>query len=59
MDAAVVTVTEGEPVADVVERMLRHDITRVPVVRDGVPVGVVARHDLLRMMVSDAIQQPA
>jgi nucleotide-binding universal stress UspA family protein/predicted transcriptional regulator len=57
MHTPVVTAAEGEPVADVVEKMLRHDITRVPVVRDGVPIGIVARHDLLRLMVSDATEQ--
>lgn len=30
-----------------------YDINRIPVVRDGVPVGIVARHDLLKMMIQD------
>lgn len=52
MHPQVVTVTEGQPIDQVVELMLQHDINRVPVVRDDVPVGIVARHDLLRMMVA-------
>jgi CBS domain-containing protein len=51
MRAPVVTASEKEPVTGVVKRMIEHDISRVPIVRDGVPVGIVARHDLLRLMV--------
>jgi CBS domain-containing protein len=31
--------------------MLAYQVHHIPVVRDGVPVGMVARHDLLLMMV--------
>lgn len=51
MRQPVITVTEGQTMDDVIALMLRHDINRIPVVRDGVPVGMVARHDLLRMLV--------
>jgi CBS domain-containing protein len=34
--------------------MLRYDIDHIPVVREGVPVGIVSRHDLLRMIVRQA-----
>jgi CBS domain-containing protein len=50
MSAPVITVTEDDAVETVVTLMLRHDINRIPVARDGVPVGIVARHDLLRLM---------
>lgn len=46
----VVTIEEDESVNRAVELMLEHDINRIPVVRDGKPVGIVARHDLLRLM---------
>jgi CBS domain-containing protein len=46
----VITVTEDDSVAVVLDRMLRHNITRIPVMRDRVPVGMVARHDLLKLM---------
>lgn len=51
MVRSVVTITEEEPVAVAVELMLKHDINRIPVIRGGVPVGIIARHDLLRMMI--------
>jgi hypothetical protein len=30
--------------------MLRHDIKRIPVLCDKIPVGIVARYDLLKLM---------
>ena len=51
MQPRVATVTEDNSVQDAVELLLKHDVTRLPVVRDGVPVGIVSRHDLLRLMV--------
>lgn len=52
MRTRVVTVTEDQTLEDVITLMVRHNINRVPVVRGGVPVGIVARHDLLRLMVT-------
>jgi nucleotide-binding universal stress UspA family protein/predicted transcriptional regulator len=56
MTSPVVTATEDESIADLVQKLLRHDIARVPVVRDGVPVGMVARHDLLKLLVTDGVR---
>lgn len=54
MTRSVVTIGEDDPVEDVLELMLRNDINRVPVIgMGGVPIGIVARHDLLRMMRGD------
>ena len=51
MTRGVVTVDEGSSVEEVLELMLRHDVNRIPVVGAGkAPVGIVARHDLLRVM---------
>ena len=50
MSRTVFAVTEDETVDRVVELMVHHDLNRIPVVRDGVPVGIVARFDLLRML---------
>jgi CBS domain-containing protein len=50
MTYPVETVSEDESLGDVVRSMLERGIARVPVVRDGVPVGIVARHDLLRLL---------
>lgn len=55
MTARVVTMTEEQSVEEVVECMLRHNIHRIPVVRNAVPVGIVARHDILKLMVGDRV----
>lgn len=44
------TARENETVTDVIRRMMERDLHRLPVVRDRVVVGVVTRHDLLRLM---------
>ena len=51
MSKNVVIVTEDDSVDKVVRLMLDRDLNRIPVVRDGVPVGIVARYDLLQLMV--------
>jgi CBS domain-containing protein len=50
MSPHVITVTEVQSAEDAVRLLLRHNIHRLPVVRDGVPVGMVTRHDLLRLL---------
>lgn len=50
MNTSVVTLAEEEPIERAVELMLQHDINRIPVVRDRVPVGIVSRHDLLKLL---------
>src|SRR3989337_3981376 len=42
MSTSVITVTEEEALEEVVKKMLNYDINHVPVVRDRVPVGIVA-----------------
>jgi CBS domain-containing protein len=54
MITEVITATEETPVSEVAAKMLRYDIEHIPVVRDGAPVGIVSRHDLLRMIVRQA-----
>lgn len=51
MSSHVVTVSEDTTVAEVVRQMLEHSVHRVPVVRDGVPIAMVSRHDLLKLVV--------
>lgn len=50
MTIRVITVTEEQSVEEVVQHMLRHRIHRIPVVRGAVPVGIVARHDILKLV---------
>ncbi len=51
MTTAVVTVNEDDTVAEAIRRMLENRVHRIPVVRDDVPVGIISRHDLLKMVV--------
>lgn len=51
MQRAVVTATEGTPLAEIADLMARHHIKRVPIVQDGKLVGIVSRADLIRTIV--------
>ena len=48
MTTSVATVTEETPVEEIAQCFVQHRIKRVPVVRDGRPVGVVSRADIVR-----------
>lgn len=50
MSTPVITVTEDESIEMAVNQMLKRHVTRIPVVRDRVPVGMIARNDLLKLM---------
>lgn len=52
MSRNVITVTEDEPVQHVATVLLRNQITRAPVVRDGQLIGIVSRQDLIRALAS-------
>jgi CBS domain-containing protein len=51
MSTPAFTVHEDETVEQLVELMTSHNLNRIPVVRGCVPVGIVARFDLLKLMV--------
>jgi len=51
MSTPVVTIGEDDTVAEAVRRMLERKVHRLPVVRDGLPVAMISRHDLLKMVV--------
>lgn len=57
MTHPVTVVHETTPIEDIAELMIHGDITRVPVVRDGKPIGIVARHDLLRLLAPPAADE--
>ena len=66
MTRGVATATEDEPAEAAARKMCEARVHRLPVLRDGVPVGMVARHDLLRVMLHpdrdpcrEAPRQPA
>ena len=46
-----VCVEEDEPLESVIAKMTTHHIIRVPVVRDGKLVGVIARVDILSRLI--------
>jgi CBS domain-containing protein len=50
MSGRVHTAEESEEVGAVVHRMLQRNLKHVPVVRDGKPVRMLARHDLLKLI---------
>ncbi len=52
MSRDVISVTEVDTIETVLEKMLKGGIHRLPVVRDRKPVGIVTRHELLRLMLS-------
>jgi nucleotide-binding universal stress UspA family protein/predicted transcriptional regulator len=53
MSGPIETATENELVVDIVQRMLRRERSCLLVTRDGALVGIVTRHDLLKMIVRD------
>ena len=59
MAAGVTTVTEDTPARDVAHLMHSRNIKRVPVVRDGKLVGIVARSDLVRALAQKLDEKPA
>ena len=53
MSQPVVTLDEDAPVADVAELMVRKGINRIPVMRDKELVGIITRHDLVKLMLQN------
>lgn len=58
MTKDVATATEDTPLSELVELMDRRSVKRIPIVRDGVLVGVVSRSDLLRALLSREPEGP-
>ncbi len=50
MSHPVVTVQEDAPIAEVADLMLRRNINRLPVMRGKELVGIVTRHDFIKLM---------
>jgi CBS domain-containing protein len=53
MRTDVITATETTPVGEIAELMMKNDIKRVPILRDGVLVGIVTRADLVKTLARD------
>jgi CBS domain-containing protein len=50
MSSPVVTVTEDDPIELAIQIMGSRGFKRIPVVRGNIPVGIIARNDLLKLM---------
>jgi CBS domain-containing protein len=59
MSAEPYTITEDTPLDEIVSLMERHRIKRLPVTREGKPVGIVSRANLMRAMFSLARAIPS
>jgi len=53
MRADVITAVETTPVGEIAELMMKNDIKRVPILRDGMIVGIVTRADLVKTLARD------
>jgi CBS domain-containing protein len=58
MSPGATTVTEAAPARDVARLMHSKNIKRVPVLREGKLVGIVARSDLVRALATKLSEQP-
>jgi CBS domain-containing protein len=58
MSEAVVAAREDDQASTIVRRMLKRDLFTLLVVRDGVPVGMVSRLDLLKLLFPGAESPP-
>jgi len=59
MSHEVISVTEETPAREVAALMHNKDIKRVPVMRDGKLVGIVARSDLVRALAERLPEKPS
>jgi CBS domain-containing protein len=48
MTKEIITIAPGAPTAEAADSLVRHDISRMPVVEDGRLVGILDRHDVLK-----------
>jgi tRNA nucleotidyltransferase (CCA-adding enzyme) len=51
MRPSVVTIEDDADVADVAAKMVREGVHRLPVMRDSRLVGIITRHDMLKLIV--------
>ena len=53
MHTAIISADEEASLADLADLMMKHGIKRVPILRDGVLVGIVSRAEVVRAMVEN------
>ena len=54
MTKPVITTTEDTSLADVAEVFMARRVNRLPVLRDGELVGIITKHDFVKLMVAGA-----
>jgi CBS-domain-containing membrane protein len=59
MTNSVVTVSEDTPLAEIANILAEKHIKRVPVIRDGMPVGIVSRANLLQGLATKMMDESA
>lgn len=59
MSAPVVTVGADDELFAAVEKMMKHEVNRLPVLEGGRLVGIVSRHDLLKCLLDTWSDAPA
>jgi len=47
----VISLTEDQPIEDLIDKLIKYGFYRYPVVRDGKPVGIVSKRDFLKLLV--------
>jgi CBS domain-containing protein len=52
MSHPVITVNEDDPIAKIADLMIRRNINRIPVMRGKQLIGIVTKHDFVKLMVA-------
>jgi len=52
MSTPPITIEEDATITDLIEKIMKYDIHRIPVVNDDKLVGIVSRRDLLKLLLS-------
>lgn len=56
MNTSYVYVDKDDSVFDLLNIMIDNNVFRVPVLKDGKPVGIITRHDLLKLIIDSGHQ---
>ena len=57
MTPDVITANEDDTLEDVLRLMMENDVHRIPIVRDGKPVGMITRRDLLHLVLKGKLRE--
>lgn len=51
MSKPVISIEEDATIEELIEKIMKYNFHRIPVVKDGKPIGIVSRRDLLKLLV--------